>query len=244
MNALQKRRAEQLTNIFENGTPVFQYSYVENLYDGRGYTCGRIGFCTGTGDCLEVVQRYTKRVPHNPLAKFIPELERLDSLPEDSPERGDVSKLTGFPQAWQLAAKDKLFCEVQDEVVDEWYFNPAMQHATQIGIKTALGQAIIYDTIIQHGEGTDPDGLPALTTRTKKKIGGTPKTGIDEKKWLLAFLDVRRADLLNPYNSDTQDVWAESVGRVDTLRKLIQSGNFDLHVPLIIEWEGEKFVLN
>jgi hypothetical protein len=34
----------------------------------------------------------------------------------------------------------------------------------------------------QHGDGDDPDGLPALLKRTEKAVGGTPKRGIDEKK--------------------------------------------------------------
>jgi Glycosyl hydrolase family 46 len=40
----QKRRAEQLTSIFENDTTELQYAYVEDLHDGRGITAGRAGF--------------------------------------------------------------------------------------------------------------------------------------------------------------------------------------------------------
>jgi chitosanase len=216
---------------------------VENLGDGRGYACGRAGFTTGTGDAYEVVKRYTNRVPHNPLAKFLPELERLNSLPEDSEKRGDVSGLKGFKEAWESLGNDKVFREVQDEVVDEWYFQPAMNLANQVGIHTALGKAIFYDTIIQHGDGDDPDGLPALIAVTNKKMGGTPKTGVDEKKWLSAFLDVRRADLAHAHNPDTREEWAQSVGRVDSLKQLLKSGNFDLNGPFTIEWEQERYTI-
>jgi chitosanase len=242
-SAEQKRRAEQLTNLFENGTTEFQYGYVENLNDGRGYTCGRVGFTTGTGDAYVVVKRYTDRVPHNPLAKFLPELERLNSLPEDSEERADVSGLKGFPEAWESLGNDKVFRAVQDEVVDELYYQPAMKRANQVGIQTALGKAIFYDTIIQHGDGDDPDGLPALIEETTKKMGGTPKTGIDEEKWLSVFLDVRRADLAHAHNPATREEWEKSVGRVDSLKQLVKSGNFDLHGPFTIEWENEYYTI-
>jgi hypothetical protein len=39
----------------------------------------RAGFTTGTGDALEVVARYTKRVPNKLLAKFLHELVRINS---------------------------------------------------------------------------------------------------------------------------------------------------------------------
>lgn len=143
-----------------------------------------------------------------------------------------------------MASKDKVFYSVQDSVVDEWYYLPAMKWADQTGIQTALGKAIFYDTIIQHGEGEDPDGLPALIATTKKKMGGTPKTGIDEKKWIAAFLDVRRADLAHAHNPDTREEWAESVGRVDSLKQLVKAGNFDLHGPFTITWEGDRYTIS
>ena len=36
------------------------------------------GFTTATGDFLDVVERYTARVPSNPLAPFLPRLRELD----------------------------------------------------------------------------------------------------------------------------------------------------------------------
>jgi Glycosyl hydrolase family 46 len=65
---------------------------------------------------------------------------------------------------------------------------------------------VLYDSIIQHGDGDDPDGLPALLKRTEKAAGGTPKKGIDEKKWLDVFLKIRREDLENPHAKETQKV--------------------------------------
>ena len=117
-------------------------------------------------------------------------------------------------------------------MVDETYYWPAVAHAHELGLHTALGIAALYDAIIQHGDGDDPDGLPALLTRTANQVGGTPATGIDERAWLDKFLTMRRADLANAYDPATRAGWAESVGRVDVFRDLAASGNYDLAGPI------------
>lgn len=227
LNKDQKRRAEQLTSIFENGKTEIQYGYVEELDDGRGYTCGRAGFTTATGDALEVVEVYTKAVPNNKLKKYLPELRRLAKNESD-----DTSNLKGFASAWRSLGNDKAFRAAQDEVNDRLYYQPAMKRSDQAGLKTALAKAVMYDTVIQHGDGDDPDSFYALIKRTNKKMGGSPKDGTDEKKWLNKFLDVRYDDLMNPSDKDTQDEWRESVARVDVFRDIVKAKNYNLDGPI------------
>lgn len=227
LNTDQKRRAEQLTSIFENGKTEIQYGYVEALDDGRGYTCGRAGFTTATGDALEVVEVYTKAVPNNKLKKYLPELRRLAKDESD-----DISNLKGFASAWRSLGNDKAFRAAQDKVNDSLYYQPAMKRSENAGLKTALAKAVMYDTVIQHGDGDDPDSFYALIKRTNKKMGGSPKDGIDEKKWLNKFLDVRYDDLMNPSDEDTQDEWRESVARVDVFRDIVKEKNYNLNGPI------------
>ncbi|WP_438420591.1 chitosanase [Bacillus siamensis] len=227
LNKDQKRRAEQLTSIFENGKTEIQYGYVEALDDGRGYTCGRAGFTTATGDALEVVEVYTKAVPNNNLKKYLPELRRLAKDESD-----DTSNLKGFASAWRSLGNDKAFRAAQDRVNDSLYYQPAMKRSEQAGLKTALAKAVMYDTVIQHGDGDDPDSFYALIKRTNKKMGGSPKDGTDEKKWLNKFLDVRYDDLMNPSDEDTQDEWRESVARVDVFRDIVKEKNYNLNGPI------------
>ncbi|UBQ45748.1 chitosanase [Bacillus velezensis] len=227
LNKDQKRRAEQLTSIFENGKTEIQYGYVEALDDGRGYTCGRAGFTTATGDALEVVEVYTKAVPNNKLKKYLPELRRLAKDESD-----DISNLKGFDSAWRSLGNDKAFRAAQDKVNDSLYYQPAMKRSENAGLKTALAKAVMYDTVIQHGDGDDPDSFYALIKRTNKKMGGSPKDGTDEKKWLNKFLDVRYDDLMNPSDEDTQDEWRESVARVDVFRDIVKEKNYNLNGPI------------
>ena len=49
-----------------------QYRYIQDIHDGRGYTAGIIGFCSGTGDMLEVVRAFTRAKPAQRAAALHP----------------------------------------------------------------------------------------------------------------------------------------------------------------------------
>ncbi|KAJ1942149.1 hypothetical protein GGF37_003238, partial [Kickxella alabastrina] len=48
----------KITGIYENGDTDTHYEYCEHLGDGRGFTAGIAGFCTGTGDAWELIKAY------------------------------------------------------------------------------------------------------------------------------------------------------------------------------------------
>jgi chitosanase len=78
----QKAVAEAMTSIWENDTPILDYAYAENIKDGRGYTSGRAGFCTGTGDAIQVVDCYDKlrtAANGNLMAKYMPALTTINN---------------------------------------------------------------------------------------------------------------------------------------------------------------------
>lgn len=228
LSAEQRTRADRLISLFENDTLDIQYGYVVDNDDGRGYTAGR-GLTTGTGDVLEAVRLYTARVPDNRLARF---LSRLQELTDQ--ESASTSGLDGFPAEWAAAAADPVFRAVQDRVNDRNSYQPAMQLAEQLGVRTALGKVMLYDATFMHGLGDDPDGTPALVDRTRARVGGLPATGVDERTWLNAFLAVRRDDLLHAYNVATRKEWARAVGRVDILGAIAVSGNYQFSGPLVV----------
>jgi chitosanase len=226
--AAQRHVADELTSIFENGTPVLQYGYLVDLHDGRGYTAGRAGFCTATGDLLAVVERFVAARPRSPLARHLPRLRKLAATGSPS-----VAGLPGFPAAWRKAAKDRAMRAAQDAVVDREYYRPALGHVRRLGLRTPLAVAILDDSEVQHGDGTDPDGVPALIGRTIARVGGPGRVG--EPAWLRTFLVVRRADLAHAYDPDTRAEWAESVQRADALGQIVRAGNFPLRLPLSID---------
>ena len=224
LNDEQKLRAMRLISVFENDTIDFAYDYVEALGDGRGYTCG-LGFTTGTGDAYAVVDAYTKLVPQNPLATFLPRLKQLADAGS-----GSTSGLTGFATAWKQAAADARFQQVQIAQTDTECYDPALVHAQALGLETALAIAEVYDTVWMHGDGDDPDGAPALIAKASAQVSAAT----DEAGWLKAFLAVRRADLLNPADKTTQAEWSMAVGRVDEFSDLLAAKNFALAGPITV----------
>jgi chitosanase len=231
-DAERKTHAAQITSTFENATLELQYDYAENIGDGLGITAGRAGFTSNTGDLLLLVRRYTEMKPDNPLAPYIPALEAVEGT--DS-EQG----LDGFAEAWAVAAADPDQRRLQDDLVDELYFTPAMALADEVGIETPLGQAIMWDTMIQHGEGGE-NGTRVIIEETRADVGALDG---DEAAWLDAFLDARLHHLGHAYENTTEDADASSQSRIDALRSLLESGNLALEHPLTWEVYGSTYTL-
>ncbi|ORY05775.1 lysozyme-like protein, partial [Basidiobolus meristosporus CBS 931.73] len=137
--------AKLITNVFEYGSTTFGYATCEKLGDGRGYTCGLVGFTTGTNDALAVIAAYDKLKPGSELSKFIPELTRISKLDWDTNGRDNTNKLQGFTEAWsKISCSDPLFRAVQDKVADQLYLVPGLQLGEAAGVQTNLGKAIMY----------------------------------------------------------------------------------------------------
>jgi chitosanase len=232
VDAERKQRAAQITSTFENSTLELQYDYVENIGDGRGLTAGRAGFTSATGDLLLLIRRYTELRPSNALAPYLPALEAVNGT--DS-----MVGLGGFADAWAEAAANPDFRSLQDQVVDELYFFPAMTMAADLGLKTPLGQMIMWDTMIQHGAGGN-NGTRAIIEETQENAG---PIGQDESAWLDAFLDARLRHLLNMYRGTTEDADVSSESRIEALRSLLWAPNLALEPPLTWEVYGDRFEL-
>ena len=76
----KKEIAMELVSSAENSSLAWkaQYKYIEDIGDGRGYTAGIIGFCSGTGDQLDLVELYAQRKPGNVLEKYLPALRKVN----------------------------------------------------------------------------------------------------------------------------------------------------------------------
>lgn len=229
ISAAQKLRMEQLSSVFENGTVAFAYGYAENIGDGRGITCGRVGFTTGTGDWYQVVKAYTALKPGNPLASYLPRLQQLASGPMPNP---DTTGLDGMIAAVALAAADPAMRQVQDDFVDSLIYNPAGKLADSVGAHSALSLAALYDGALTHGEGNDPDGIEAIIATANGAAGGTPKTGVSESAWLRSFIAARRQDMLHPAYTPSAGPWTQAVGRLAVYDALITRNDWTLDGPI------------
>lgn len=221
--------AMQLVSSAENSSLDWraQYSYIEDIGDGRGYTAGIIGFCSGTGDMLELVAAYTRLAPENPLARFLPALEAVNG--SDSHEGLDP----GFSAAWATAANDPQFRAAQDAERDTVYFNPAVAIAKADGLR-ALGQFAYYDAMVMHGPGDDPVSFGGIR-KTAMQHAKTPAEGGDEVTYLNAFLDAREAAMR------TEEAHSDTT-RVSTAQRVfLKAGNLTLATPLTWHVYGDEY---
>lgn len=225
----KKDIAMQLVSSAENSSLDWkgQYGYIEDIDDGRGYTAGIIGFCSGTGDMLDLVELYTEREPNNVLAEYLPALRDVDGT--DSHEGLDP----GFGGAWETAAGDPAFQQAQNDERDRVYFDPAVGRGKSDGLGT-LGQFAYYDALVMHGDGDDSTSFGSIRERALGKAK-PPAQGGDEVTYLNAFLDARVwAMRQEEAHSDTS--------RVDTAQRVfLDEGNLNLDPPLDWKVYGDSF---
>ncbi|MGP3925395.1 chitosanase [Streptomyces sp. 8N616] len=225
----KKEIAMKLVSSAENSSLDWkaQYKYIEDIGDGRGYTAGIIGFCSGTGDMLDLVELYTQRKPDNVLAKYLPALREVNG--SDSHEGLDPT----FTGDWEKAAQDPEFTKAQDDERDRVYFNPAVSRGKEDGIGT-LGQFAYYDAIVMHGDGDDETSFGSIREKALAEAK-PPSEGGDEVKYLHAFLDARVwAMKQEEAHSDTS--------RVDTAQRVfLNDGNLNLDTPLDWKVYGDSY---
>ncbi|MFI6133920.1 chitosanase [Micromonospora sp. NPDC051141] len=235
----QRLIIEKIRSVLMHDADAPQYGRVVDQADGRGYVAGTGDFSTAGGEIVAVLDTYTARVGANPLSlSYLPVLKRLAD--RRSPA---VGELAGLPDAWRLASKDPRFRQAQDDVVDDRYYQPAVRTATDLGLTTPLGLAVIYDTLLQHGDSADPDALPSIIYRTEVRAHGRPGE-VPERDWLSAFLAERRATLTNPSAPQRRATWPYTVGRVDALGTLLADRDDDLRPPLTLSPYGRRHVLD
>src|SRR3954454_3267239 len=207
-----------------------QYEYIEDIGDGRGYTAGIIGFCSGTGDMLDLVELYDQRKPNNVLSRYLLALRKVNGT--DS----HAGLGSAFVSAWRTAAKDTVFQQAQNDERDRVYFNPSVNQAKSDGLR-ALGQFIYYDAIVMHGPGSDSVSFGGIRQTAMKKAK-TPAQGGNETTYLNAFLDARKAAMLTEAAHD-------DTSRVDTEQRVfLKAGNLDLNPPLKWKTYGDSYSIN
>jgi chitosanase len=222
VDPLTRQKATMLTSIWENGTTVLQYGYCENIHDGRGYTSGRAGFCSGTGDAMLVVQCMGTA---GKMAKYAAALSKLndkfESTGHDQASTTTLDALGNYCADWAADARTAPFVACEDKVVDDLYMKPAIVEMSKHGLTSALSFAALYDAEINHGD-EGKDGVQDLAEKATTKAGA----GAMEPTWLEAFLTVRLALL----KSDA--TWADAVDRVANYEAQLRANNLTLAQPV------------
>lgn len=223
-----KEIAQELVSSAENSSKDWraQYAYIEDIGDGRGYTAGIVGFCSGTGDMVQVVEHYANLKPEdNVLAKYLPALRKLADDGSASHKGLDPF----YPRDWRKAAKDPVFQQAQEDLRDQIYFNPSVEQGQRDGLRP-LGQFAYYDAAVMHGI----DGMEAIRGRALRRAD-PPAAGGDETVWLGVYLDERKKEM-------RKEAAHQDTSRVDTEQLVfLRAKNFDLDLPLHWKVYGDSY---
>lgn len=222
----QKRVIDSVLSIFETGRILSpsSYSTCTILADGAGISYGKHQSTDRSGSLDRVVRTYIRLGGKlsNELAAFLPALGSNAStrVPPKGPWGDEVTQLI---RLLREAGSDPIMWRAQDEVFDEDYFQPALNHAASAGISTALGVLAIYDTCIHSGPGR-------VGTHRAAFPEASPRNGGDEKAWVVAYLGARRDWLLRSKNSLVR----KTVYRPDAMLQLATNGNWSLALPITV----------
>ena len=224
-NPAKKDVAMRIVSAAENSSLDWraQFSYIEDINDGRGYTAGIVGFCSGTGDMLELVEAYAAAKPGNVLAKYLPALRNVNGT------SSHAGLDPNFTRDWRTAAADPVFRAAQESERDRVYFNPSVRDGKTDGVR-ALGQFAYYDAAVMHGY----EGMRSIRSRALQRAR-PPSQGGNETAWLNAFLDERVIEM-------KKEEAHSDVTRIDTAQRVfLRNGNLDLNTPLDFAVYGDRF---
>jgi hypothetical protein len=181
-----------LVSMGENDNTIINYPQCGNIGDGRGYTIGQVGFCTGTGDFIEVARCYNVLKPGNILSKYWNALVSINNQFHSTMlNQGDTSALDALGSfcpdvATAAGESDGIFDRCQDTLGNADYLSSALVHMQQMGLQGLLTAGFLYDTEINFGEGDDPGGLGGTATvinRANTDYGAGLPTDFTGKTW-------------------------------------------------------------
>lgn len=222
--------AVAMVSCAENSTfdHTANYSFIENIGDGAGYTGGIIGFTTMTGDMLHIVRDYCEKEDDPPLKKYIPALTAAVGTDKTK----GLGK--GFIKEWQKAGKTENMRKVQDSYRDRLFLDPAFDMAEKDGLGT-LGKYIYYDTAVQHGPEGEGSSLANIRKAAMKRAK-TPAKGGGEKEYLKEFLRIRE-------NALKKLDFKVNLSRIEAQKKLVEDEEFEMLLPLEFTMYGHDFEL-
>lgn len=213
---LQKRAAQAIVNVFETSEPRGEYGKVTVLKGDRGHlTYGRSQTTLSSGNLYLLIKSYCEADEAQfayALKHYLSRLLQRDStLDHDRP----------LHNLLQNAGDDPVMQEEQDKFFDRAYWVPSMKSAEAIGVSSALGTAVVYDSKVHGSWGRMRD-------RTNDEFGDVGSLG--EKAWIEHYIGVRREWLA----THRIPILRKTVYRMDALFSLVQQSNWDLSVPFYV----------
>jgi len=218
--AWQRQKIDMLVAMAENDNVRVNYDYAEDIHDGRGYTIGKVGFCSGTGDFIVVARCYDSLKPGNVLAKYWGHPDASGQSPDGlvhendlffgtHQNQGDTTLIdslaagSSFVADCASAAADAEYRQCQDTLADADYLATALQHASERGLKGALTIGFLYDSELNLGDEDDSPtvlGAKSIMAKADADYGAGMPSDFTDKPWeesrWLGFVIKERAILM------------------------------------------------
>lgn len=219
----QRHAINCIVSVFETGRVPNPGAYATCtiLPDGAGISYGMHQSTDRAGSLDNIVKRYIELggVHAAALQAYLPYFASNKSATE--PPKGPWSAETqAVVNLLKTAGADPIMHRAQEEVFDRDYFQPAVNHANQIGLTKALSLAVVYDTCIHSG----PGGVTMIRNMFPAK---SPANGGDEATWVKSYINARR----NWLATHKMTILHGTVYRMDALTELVNAGNWDLTPP-------------
>jgi len=216
LTTTQKQTAQSIVNLFETGSVRGNYGDVTVIPGDTGHlTFGRSQTTLASGNLLNLLQRYCDNDGARFGAKlraWLPRFAAIDLSLDDELPLHNLLRAT---------ADDPVMRETQDIFFDEVYWQTAARIAANMGIKAALGVAVVYDSTV-HGS------WKLLRDRTNQQSGSLAALG--ERDWISAYVANRRSWLMTHPRSDLR----KTVYRMEAFKRLIAQGYWGLELPLVV----------
>jgi len=219
----KKRIIEDVIGIFETGKRGGDYSTTVYLADGAGITYGKHQAIDKSGSLDAIVKRYIK-LGSRGAGKLKPYLEMLEANgtvgfdPMNLPD--NIKELMRILNA---AGDDLIMQQAQDEVFDEWYWEPMAIQCREMQLTLPLSWLVVYDSSIHSG----PKGISYIR---KMFTEMPPSGGGDEKLWVKAYIKARR----NWLATHKKTILHATVYRMDSILQLIEEDNWELTIPFTL----------
>jgi chitosanase len=210
MNDIQKATIAAIVNVFETGRPRGDYSAIAVMKGDTGHlSYGRSQVSLGSGKLFDLLNQYCQ-APNaqfqNDLTPLLPRFQRRDiTLDQDDQAKALLKQ----------AGTDPVMRTTQDQFFNAHYLGPACQKAEEVGITTALGNAVVYDSFVQGGWGKLSPRLGNITM---------PQ---NEKDWVGKYVAIRKDWLLSLHAPLPSTVY-----RMDSFSALIADNKWDLSLPI------------
>ncbi len=216
MDDVQKRTAQAIVNIFETGRALGDYGQVTLLANDTGQlTYGRSQTTLASGNLALLVKAYCDLPGAQfgaAMRPYLGALERCDiALNHDTP----------FRALLRQAGDDPAMHDCQDAFFDRVYWTPAARAAAELGIESALGVTVVYDSTV-HGSWR--------LMRDRTIANRAPAADTDEHGWIAAYIAIRRDWLATHSNA----LLHRTVYRMDALQRLVDQDKWDLPLPLTV----------